>query len=133
MEATLTSEITLVNISSIDRIPTVLCKYWKVIPTYALLPQTLLLAGNQGYLCVGWDAFAPRFIMTEKYEEMLSYLRKGRKVRVTIPSDLALVDDLLVSILRATKYAASQAIQAPSLYFYTYDESFGNFRQTRIL
>lgn len=107
----------------------------KTILNYALLPHTALLQGNMGYLCTGWDAFAPRFIMTEKYFEMLEYLKKGRRVNITIPvqDDMAMTIDLLYVVDRAARNAAAKSNKNAHLYYYTYDDTVGNFRKEQII
>lgn len=129
----MTQELKVTLLGTTTVTPTGSIKHKKVPPTYTLFPQTEELANNLGTLCMGYDAAAPQFLMTAKFEEMLAYLRAGRKVRITIPNGLAMVEDLMVYVNMATKFAASKAAQAPSLYLYQWDSSVGNFRQTRAI
>lgn len=127
------NEVINVVLSTTAVTPTGVIKRKKTTPTYTLFPQTEELEDNLGTLCMGYDAAAPQFLMTAKFTEMLAFLRAGRKVRITIPNGLAMVDDLMVFVNNATKYAASKAVQTPSLYLYKWDSECGNFRQTRAI
>lgn len=129
----MTEQIELPVLGTATVTPTGQIKKKKTTPTYTLFPQTEELEDNLGTLCMGYDAAAPQFLMTAKFEEMLAFLRAGRKVRISIPTGLAMVDDLMVYVNSATKHAASKAAQSPSLYLYHWDTACGNFRQTRAI
>ena len=105
----------------------------KTVPTYALLPNTPATIESRGFLCSGWDAIAPRFIMTALYKEMLDYLAEGRRVNILITTDWALIDDLMIPVNFATKRAAAKSRKPPALWYYTWDAVLGNFRKTRVL
>lgn len=105
----------------------------RTIPTYALLPQTPTMEGNQGILCTGWDAWTPRFIMTEKFQELLNYIEEGRKVRITVYKVYQVTSDILEHVTLAAKAAAARSKQKPTLYIYTYDDQVGNFHKERVI
>lgn len=105
----------------------------RVIPTYALLPQTPTMDDNSGILCSGWDAFAPQFLMTAKFTELLAHIEAGRKVRISVYKIYRITDDILEHVIFAAKGAAKRSKQRPSLYIYSYDDQVGNFHKERVI